>query len=255
LTESREVPVRKLVGTNYSRILTYPVSNDAEAKARTEELAHAGVVSLHFDGHTMVGGIPVLGKGCVGIVTRAIFDGVPVALKIRRTDADRSTMVDEGRLLRLANSVGVGPRLITATKNFLVMEFFDGIPLFRWAGELSPGDGVRVKRVLGQLLRSCFSLDAMGLDHGELSHAPKNVLVSRPNEPCIVDFESASTTRRVANVTSLLQYFLFGKITRGVRRAVRFPNRRTVVRSLSQYKAQGSVESFQELLGLLGLSR
>lgn len=206
-------------------------------------------------GRTLVDGIPVLGKGCVGIVTRAILDSKPVALKIRRGDADRATMVDEARMLRLANSVGVGPRLISATKNFLVMEFFEGLPLFRWVDGLSTKSGSRVSSVLNQLLADCFRLDAIGLDHGELSHAPRNVLVNRSGGACVVDFESASTTRRVANVTSLLQYFLFGKISRRIREVRRFPDRRTVVRVLSDYKAEQSVESFQAILRLLDLSR
>jgi putative serine/threonine protein kinase len=254
LTERKEVPVQRLLGTKYSRILTYPSSNEKEAKDRIDELVHAGVTALDFIGRTTVDGIPVLGKGCVGIVTRAILDDVPVALKIRREDADRATMADEGRLLRRANSVDVGPRLITATKNFLAMEFCDGLPLFRWAEELNRPSGSRVKRVLGQLLTDCFRLDAIGLDHGELSHAPKNVLVSRTGRPYIVDFESASTTRRVANVTSLLQYFLFGRISRAVRAVRHFPDRRRVVRLLSHYKAEQSVESFLALLRLLDLS-
>jgi len=253
LTERREIPVKRLLGTGYSRILTYPLSNEKEAKTRIDELASLGITVLDFAGRTMVNGIPVLGKGCVGIVTRAIVDDIPVALKIRRGDADRATMVDEGRLLRLANSVDVGPRLIAATKNFLVMEFFDGSPLFRWVDELCTGNRSRVKSVLSRLLADCFRLDAIGLDHGELSHAPKNVLVSRTGKACIVDFESSSTTRRVANVTSLLQYFLFGKISKGIRAAIRVPDRRRVVRALSEYKGEQSVESFRTLLSLLDL--
>jgi len=152
------------------------------------ELCAAGVTSLRFSGSTLIDGVPVLGKGCVGIVTLAELDGITVALKIRRDDADRPSMTNEGRLLRLANSVNVGPHLITATRNFLAMEVFNGLPLFKWA-ETRPASNMRgVKEVLETLLYSCFRLDAVGLDHGELSHAPKNVLVSPRGEGCIVDF-------------------------------------------------------------------
>ena len=199
-------------------------------------------------------GIPILGKGCVGIVVRATFDNSQVALKIRRGDANRATMVEEGRLLRIANSVGVGPRLIAATKNLLVMEYFNGLPLFRWVDGLNIRGSFRVERVLSQLLTDCFRLDAIGLDHGELSHAPRNVLVNPTGASCIVDFESASATRRVANVTSLIQYFLFGKISRRIRAIKKFPDKRTMLRALSCYKTQQSVESFQALLRLLDLS-
>lgn len=247
------IPVGKLVRSGYSQILMYPHSDEKEAKTRSVELTGLGIAVLEFTGRTLVNGIPVLGKGCVGIVTRALADGIPVALKIRRADADRATMADEARLLRLANSVNVGPRLIAATKNFLVMEFFDGLPLFKWVDGLGTESRSEVKRVLSQLLVECFRLDGIGLDHGELSHAPKNVLVSRRGRACIVDFESASATRRVANVTSLLQYFLFGKISRRIRGAIHIPDRRTVLKALSEYKTEQSVESFRALISLLKL--
>jgi putative serine/threonine protein kinase len=219
---------------------------------RVRELSAAGVTVLHFNGLTLIDGIPVLGKGCVGIVTEGILDGEPVALKIRRLDANRATMKEEGRLLRLANSVNVGPRLITATKNFLAMELFRGAPLFKWAESSRPSK-VRVKQVLSELLIACFRLDAIGLDHGALSHAPKNVLVSQSCEPCIVDFESASAVRRVANVTSILQYFLFGRISRSLHASKIFPEKRNILKTLTQYKQEGSVESFQRILKGLNL--
>ncbi len=247
-----EIAINKLVGTAYSRILTYPRSDPNEAVSRVRELSAAGVTALRFSGVTLIDGIPVLGKGCVGVVTQGILDGEPIALKIRRLDADRTTMKDEGRLLRLANSVNVGPRLILATKNLLVMELFKGIPLFRWVENSGARKG-RVKQVLSELLKACFRLDAIGLDHGELSHAPKNVLVSQSSEPCIVDFESASTARRVANVTAILQYFLFGRVSIAVHASRIFPGKRRILRTLTQYKQDGSVESFDRILSLLDL--
>jgi putative serine/threonine protein kinase len=220
--------------------------------ARVRELSEMGISALRFRGVTQIGGIPVLGKGCVGVVTQAYLEGKLIALKIRRLDADRPSMNDEARLLRLANSVNVGPRLISATKNFLVMELFQGIPLFRWA-EGSRISGRVVRELVTRLLTSCFMLDSIGLDHGELSHAPRNVLVNRFGHPCIVDFESASTARRVANVTSLLQYFLFGRVSKTLHASQIFPARRNIVKALREYKDEGSVENFESVLGSLGV--
>mgnify|MGYP001026921047 CR=1 FL=1 len=253
MLEDTGVPVKKLLGSSYSRILTYPVSDKAEAKARIKELSGVGVTALRFHGLTQIDGIPVLGKGCVGLVTEAVLDGVPVALKIRRTDANRVSMASEGRLLRLANSVDVGPRLISATRNFLAMELFDGIPLFRWVERPAARSVTRVKRVLRLLLASCFRLDAIGLDHGELSHAPKNVLINDAGIPCIVDFESASPVRRPANLTSLLQYFLFGKISGRIRSSGFNPRRRSVLDILTGYKKDNSVDNFRSILEVLQL--
>jgi putative serine/threonine protein kinase len=249
------IPVTTFVGTDYSRILTYPGKSDEEVKERMSELVEIGVTDLCFEGSTLIDGIPILGKGCVGLVTKATLDGVPIALKIRRTDADRSSMRNEGRLLRLANSVDVGPRLIAATKNFLAMELIAGVPLFKWAESSFSAKKMQVKHILRSLLEDCFRLDTIGLDHGELSHAPKNVLVSTTGEPFVVDFETASTARRVANVTSLLQYFLFGRISRRIRASIKLPRKDTVLKALVAYKREGSVESFQNILRVLELEQ
>jgi putative serine/threonine protein kinase len=253
LLKHEHVAVAELFGTDHSRILTYPKGSDEEVKGRVEELAEIGVTELCFEGSTLIDGIPILGKGCVGLVTQATLDGMPVALKIRRTDADRSSMLNEARLLRLANSVDVGPRLIAATRNFIAMQLIDGIPLFKWA-EGSRPSRKSVKQVVAELLSACFRLDSIGLDHGELSHAPKNVVVNEFGRASIVDFETASTARRVANVTALLQYFLFGRISRSLQASKIFPDRRSIICALTKYKHQGSVESFQRLLDVLGLS-
>ncbi len=253
MREPREIPLAELASSPYSRILTYPRVDAEEAGRRIRELAGMEVSALRFKGVTLVGGIPILGKGCVGIVTQARLDGEVVALKIRRLDADRPTMDDEARLLRLANGLNVGPQLITGTKNFLAMQFIRGIPLFRWAEDVKPSREA-VRGVVGSLLDACFRLDSIGLDHGELSHAPKNVLVNQSSQASIVDFESASTVRRVANVTSLMQYFLFGRISRNLHTSTIFPERKTILKALAEYKHQSSVESFQHLLGVLGLS-
>lgn len=252
MSERREVPLEKLRNPRYSRLLTYPRTDFGEAKARVGELAGIGVNALRLHGVTQIDGLGILGKGCVGIVIQARLAGKVVAVKIRRLDADRPSMSDEATSLRLANSVDVGPRLIAATTNFLVMEFVNGRPLYKWAENCHPTKRI-VRQVLAQLLKACFRLDSVGLDHGELSHAPKNVLVGGSRRACIVDFESASRARRIANVTSLLQYFLFGTISRTLNTQTIFPERKRILRSLVEYKREGSVESFGQVLETLGL--
>jgi putative serine/threonine protein kinase len=246
------VPLDLIRGSRYSKVLTYPAPDDAELAARLREVASIGVTAIRFVGPSAIDGLGVMGKGCVGLVTQAILQGELVALKIRRLDADRPSLHEEARLLHLANSVNVGPRLITATKNFLVMELFDGVPLFKWASLLHRRNTL-VRMVLSNLLDACFRLDAIGLDHGELSRAPKNVLVRTDGQPCIVDFESGSMVRRVANVTSLLQYFLFGSLSKTLRVSSMLPQRRTILRALSEYKHLGSVESYLQLRQTLNL--
>ena len=248
----KDIPVKKIAGTKYARLLTYPRMNEPDVKERIDELLSIGVTSLHFEGGSFIDGIPILGKGCVGIVTEAVLNDTRIALKIRRADADRPTMKNEARMLRVANSVGVGPRLIAGTRNLLAIELFEGVPLFKWADGIK--DRKRVKPLLRDLLESCFKLDSVGLDHGELSHAPKNVLVNRRGRGCIVDFETASTVRRPANVTSLIQYFLFGRVSKEIHASRLFPQKRMILRMLSAYKQDQSLSNFQNILTALDVA-
>jgi putative serine/threonine protein kinase len=251
MSNGNEIALENVLGTKYARFITYPSPEAKEAKDRVEQLAALGITRLTFRGPTLIDGVQIMGKGCVGIVLQALCEQIPVAVKIRRTDADRTTLLDEARLLRLANSVNVGPTLIRATRNFLIMQLFDGLPLYLWAQRTRKPSLAR--RVLRQLLIECFKLDAIGLDHGELSHAPKNVLVNSRNTPCIVDFESASSSRRAANVTSLIQYFLFGQLAREIGTPRLYHDRKSILKALTTYKQDGSVLNFNNVLQALSL--
>ncbi len=70
-----------------------------------------GVTALEFSGTASVFGVgvPVLGKGFVGIVVIAHLNGQKIAVKIRRTDADRTDLLHEASMISKANSVGVAP--------------------------------------------------------------------------------------------------------------------------------------------------
>jgi putative serine/threonine protein kinase len=158
-------------------------------------------------------------------------------------------MNHEADMLRLANSIDVGPRLLAQSDNFLVMEFINGIPLSRWA-TLLPKTGCkrRVRRVVGGLLNDCYRLDGISLDHGELSEAPKNVLIDGNGVPRIVDFESASDKRRPSNVTSIAQYLLIGGgPAKRIRAILRWRRKASLIRALREYKHHPGDQTFQRI--------
>lgn len=247
---------RKLVALpDLAAVLCYPRPEAREVEARMQELASIGVDALDLTGTHQIGHARVLGKGCVGIVTKALMHDKPVALKIRRVDADRQDMNHEADMLRLANSVDVGPRLLAQSKNFLAMELINGLPLNRWITAL-PGTGCkkRVRRVVGGLLDDCHRLDGISLDHGELSEAPKNVLVDENGAPRIVDFESASDRRRPGNVTAIAQYLLIGGgPARRVRAILGWRRKASLIHALREYKHSPDDQAFQRVRLVAGL--
>jgi putative serine/threonine protein kinase len=230
-------------------ILCYPRPEALEMEARMRELASIGIDALELTGPHQIGHSRVLGKGCVGIVMRALMHEKAVALKIRRVDADRRDMNHEADMLRLANSVDVGPRLLAQSDNFLVMELINGLPLNRWT-TLLPKTGCkrRVRRVVTGLLNDCYRLDRISLDHGELSEAPKNVLIDEKGVPRIVDFESASDKRRPSNVTSIAQYLLIGGgPAKRIRAILGWRRKSSLIRALREYKHHPGDQAFQRI--------
>lgn len=249
--------LEQLQDKRYASVLCYPRYNSREATKRIRELKRLGVKAIEFAGEKKAFNVSVLGKGCVGIVVAAHVDRRRVALKIRRVDADRVEMQHEAEMLKTANIVGVGPRLIGISKNFLLMEFVEGTLLPKWVEELEGrGTRNRMRQVLRDVLEQCWLLDETGLDHGELSRAPKHIIVGGDNKACIVDFETASIQRRVSNVTSICQYLFIGSQTaKTILRKLGKIDQETLRTSLKNYKQNRTTEYFNKILRVCNLNK
>lgn len=244
------VSVDQLIQEPYVSVLCFPDPSEAELQSRLQELRNHGVTALEFSGTASVFGVgvPVLGKGFVGIVVIAHVNEKRVAVKIRRLDSNRADLLHEASMLSKANSVNVAPKLMAASKNFLLMQLIEGHLLPNWL-ETNKDAGL-VKQVLREVLEQCFRLDQVGLDHGELSKAPKHLFVDKTEKVFIVDFETASAERRVANVTAVCQYLFAGNSTTAKILAEIFgeKNRLELIGALKAYKKNRTRENFEGLL-------
>ena len=241
------INLEKLSEEPYASVICYPRPSKAELKVRLKELQELRVKALEFSGEKQAFNVPVLGKGCVGVVIIAYIDGEKAAFKVRRVDADRSGMQREAEMLEKANSVGVGPRLLGVSKNFLLMQFIDGDLLPKWL-EKRKGKA-EVRKVLREILEQCWRLDEAGLDHGELSHAPKHVILDQKDEPFIVDFETASVNRKPSNVTSICQFlFISGAVADEVAVELGGKDEKAIIDSLKNYKNDRTRENFGNVL-------
>jgi putative serine/threonine protein kinase len=232
----------------YTSVLCYPKASEAELESRLEELREHGVTAVEFAGEASAFNVPVLGKGFVGIVVAAHLNGQRVALKIRRVDATRLGLEHEAQMLSKANAVQVGPKLISVSRNFLFMQLIDGATLPEWLN--SHKKKPHVRSVLNYVLEQCWRLDNAGLDHGELSKAPKHIIVDKHRKPWIVDFESASVNRKPANVTSVCQFFFtsLGGVSRAVAEVLGERKREEVISALRCYKNDRTREIFSRVV-------
>ena len=248
------ISIKKFTDEPYSKILGYPKATSRQIKSRITELEKLKIKSISLTGPTTLGKLAILGKGYVGVVVLAKKGNKQVALKIRRTDSQREGMKNEAVLLKLVNSVNVGPKMFVVSKNFLVMEYLEGIKMIEWVNTLKGiGSAKKLKSTIRSILEDCYRLDQMGFDHGELSNISKHVIVGK-TKSTLIDFESSSTKRRPSNITSITQAIFIGSgIAKKVQKIYKNPSKVKIIKALKQYKQEKTQESFENLLKILKL--
>ncbi|HIH88344.1 TPA: serine/threonine protein kinase [Candidatus Bathyarchaeota archaeon] len=252
---SERVPLDLLLTHPRGYLIHWPRWDAGAAEAKIEELKGMGVEALVFEGPHIVETIPVLGKGNTSIVFKALRHDGAYAVKLRRSDADRVGFAEEARLLKAANDAGIGPKLVAWGSEALIMELIEGPYLSDWIRGLSPADAGVLRGVFRQLVDQARRLDEAGLDHGELVRLRRHTMM-RGFEPVIIDFESASTGRRVANVTTVIQsLFLNTKASLVVERLMGLPERERLLGALRDYRREMSAGNYRALLIATGLEK
>jgi putative serine/threonine protein kinase len=248
------ISIKKFTEDPYAKILGYPNATNRQIKSRISELGKLKIKGVCLTGPTTIGNLEILGKGYVGVVVLVKRGNKEVALKIRRTDSQRENMKNESVLLKLVNSVNVGPKIIDVSKNFLVMEYIEGEKFSNWIEMLKgPGSVKQLKSTIKNVLEDCYRLDQIGFDHGELSNISKHVIVGK-NKVTLIDFESSSTKRRPSNVTSITQAFFIGSgIAKHAQKIYKNSSKEKIIDALKSYKQEKTRDNFEKLLKILKL--
>lgn len=236
-----------------SQILAYPTGDLQRALKNLSELKALGVEKLVLKGRTYIGRYGVLGKGCTSIVILGVLkDGGKVALKIRRVDADRRSLRDEAEKLKMANKVGVGPKLMGYTNDLLVMEYVEGYPIIQLVKE----EREIIKKVVKEVIAQCRKLDEIGLVHLELSRPKGHVIIRKGDyKPYIIDFETVSVRSSKTNVTQVISFLFFGKgfLQKRIREVFNLEESKLSLlqQALKRYKKQRDEEAYQKILQIL----
>ncbi len=250
---SEFISLDEALGSKAGRFLCWPVFNQEVAEERVSQLRGLGVESLALGGPHVVLTHPILGKGHVGVVIRAMYEGREAALKCRRTDADRITMDNESRLLRKANEAGVGPEVYAHSRDFIVMEKLVGPYFGDWVREnIDKTDEIR-KNVLA-IIGIARKLDAARIDHGELTKIRRHFIVTGDGAR-VIDFESASLGRPPQNLTCTVQsLFLHTNFAKVLAQAYPMPDRSELLKALRRYKKNPDEENYRGILRAINLA-
>lgn len=231
------------------------LSRSKDLSKRIEEsLRNLGVVDI-LEGREEFMGFRILDKGFSSIVLLVLMsDGSRAVAKIKRPDVDRDVVGREAEMLRIANSVGVGPRLLglDPSNGVLLLEFIDGEPIASYVSRVE--DPRSLRKVIVRSLEKGARLDGVGLDHGQLSRADRHILVGEKRVE-IIDFERASTKRKPKNVTALLGYFFLNPTSSVSRRIVGSLGLSEAdlssIRNLARKYREGERTALSEILDLI----
>lgn len=128
------------------------------------------------------------------------------AAKIEHEKSRRLNMLAKEALhLKMANDVGVGPRLVEVDSDagILIMDFVDGFPLAKWLLACDSNSKAKMKKVLRAAFAQAEKLERAGIDHGQLGGKLHNILVDKKSRVWIIDFEKAGYVRKTRNIRKL----------------------------------------------------
>ena len=219
-------------------ILCYPYPTQREFKRRIRELQDLGIREILLEGEKrIIDDLKVLGKGYEAVVVKAKDrNGRIVALKIRRVDYPKS-MVKEAEITKIASKENIAPKIYAYTDNIIVREYIEGKILVDWVKKASENE---IRKIIFKIIEKAYKLDKLGINHKELSRAPKHIIITEEMEPYIIDFGAASKSDKPKNLTSITQYLLIrkGEIQEKIRKALNLTEKdiEQIISILREYK-------------------
>ena len=236
-----------------SNLISYPKFNSLEYCKRINDIDKMGIKNVILEGPSQLCELKILGKGHSGVVLKVnTYSGKNYALKIRRIDSRRKDCLTEVNNLRLANVVGIGPKIIEYTNDLILMELINGKSIFERVIERAIKRDLNKENVINiviEIMEQCYRLDTLNLDHGELTRIDSHIMISDKNQISIIDFESSSTKRRPSNVTSVVQaLFWSGTISKKISQYIKINDYNDLLYQLRIYKKIRSRINFENIL-------
>jgi putative serine/threonine protein kinase len=236
-----------------SKLISYPKFDADEYGKRITDLEKMGIKDVILEGFTQLYELKILGKGHSGVVLKVnTYSGKNFALKIRRLDSRRKDCLIEVKNQKLANLVGIGPKILENTHDLVLMEFINGKGISDWFvdhSNLTDFNKKNVVHIVNEILEQCYTLDNLNLDHGELTRIDNHIMISDKNQISIIDFESSSTKRKPSNVTSVTQaLFLSGSVSKKISQCIKIKNYDLLLKQLRNYKKVRTRLHFDNIL-------
>ncbi|MEK6969004.1 MAG: HemK2/MTQ2 family protein methyltransferase [Nanoarchaeota archaeon] len=230
LFQFKELGKQKLA---FEELYVYKITKTTLLKT----LEKKGIKNIHYFAHGKRGVIYAGTK-----TTKQI-----VAIKVNRKESTAvGRITNEAKWLKLLNKRSIGPKLLFHGKDYLTYEFVQGKFLLDW---LENKDKGTIKLVLISLLQQCFELDQLKINKEELHRPFKHILITKENQPVLIDFERCYKTDKPHNLTQFIEFICRIKTELEQKG---FPISADKLRELAkQYKENQSKQNLNQILNLI----
>lgn len=184
-------------------------------------------------------------KGWRGMIFTSKYDKKKAAIKTKRRYSEaKEAIKKEARWLKFVNQHNIGPRFIVSGKGYIAYDFVEGQTFDKWMEKASK---TRLSKVIREILIQCYHLDKLGVNKEEMHRPLTNVIITKKDEPVLIDFERMYKTKKPHNVTQFCQ-FLINRVAFLNKKGFKL-NRNKIIASASRYKRD--LDLFKEILKMI----
>ncbi|MGM5481555.1 MAG: RIO1 family regulatory kinase/ATPase [Nanobdellota archaeon] len=198
--------------------------------------------------------VELLARGKRGVLLKAKVGDQDVAIKMTHPSSKaHNALLKEAQNLKRVNKLGVGPKLIEYTDEYVIMEFVPGTLIGEYLADKNIPTR-EIKEVLARIIDQIFILDKNRINKQEMTKPYKHIIVKDNLEPVLIDFERAKITLRPANMTQFSQYLISSDITASLNERGLLPDKERFYDLIREYhnadneKKEDIVEEIKQLL-------
>lgn len=166
---------------------------------------------------------------------------------------------NEVKWLKILNKKGIGPNLLSSTKDSFSYKFVKGPFLPEWIENqgihplTKPASRHKkeIQEMLKQVLLQCRIMDKLKINKLEMHNPYKHIVINSKTKPVLIDFERCYETKKPKNVTQFCQYLISGHLNPLLKSKGIILNRKDIILLTKQYKKTYKEQDFKKILQLL----
>ncbi|MCF7871760.1 hypothetical protein K9L97_01890 [Candidatus Woesearchaeota archaeon] len=154
-------------------------------------------------------------KGKRGYIYISQYKDKKYIIKEKNPDSTaEGTIENESRSNKELNKIGIGPKFYYKDPNnkYLIREYVEGTDIYDLIKENKDSNiKKKLKKIILNILEQTRKLDETGINKLELTRPHKDILITKKNNPVMIDFERCKQTEKPKNVNQFCQFIANGK--------------------------------------------